>query len=620
MGEKTQGRLRPPFSLKDISRLILWLDGAPLYLLGIVLAAVNFAPYFILGEGCIIPTHDQLDETILSYVLSAKYLGTGTTLFPEMLGGIRASGLQPSAVLFLPLYRFLPVLNAFLIQYGIVFAGSFLGMYFCVRKLTSSSILSLASAGCFCMLPYQPVYGMTVAAAPIALWCFLCLKEGRRIVLSLVLLVFLGLTSHLVLIGYVLLGFWALGLLSLLFSGKKRLWPWIGFGVLLVAYILVNRALFGELLLGNGGYVSHREEMVTYALPFWDAVRDLFLQGTMHTESLHRYLILPILLLLSVSAAGCIRRKKITPGFIQALLGFLLLVGIAVFYGFCKWEPVVAFKNSCSGFLRYFQVERFYYLYPSGWYVEFAVCCSLFWRAGASSLFQESGLRGRLLSLAGQPITRFLLLCLLMIPTLREIKTHSYLYMNVNQINNGSGITGYISWESFYSEDLMAELEQAIGRDMSTYRVAHLGMSPAPALLHGFYTADGYSNNYPLAYKHRFRQVIARELSKNEATRLYFDEWGSRCYLFNASSGTAWMLGKNQNIVYEHLDLDTGALRDLGCEYLFSCGEIRNAQELGLSLMGCYETESSYWRVWLYQVSALAEGHQKIPPSSITLK
>ena len=107
MGEKTQGRLRPPFSLKDISRLILWLDGAPLYLLGIVLAAVNFAPYFILGEGCIIPTHDQLDETILSYVLSAKYLGTGTTLFPEMLGGIRASGLQPSAVLFLPLYRFL---------------------------------------------------------------------------------------------------------------------------------------------------------------------------------------------------------------------------------------------------------------------------------------------------------------------------------------------------------------------------------------------------------------------------------------------------------------------------------------------------------------------------------
>ena len=55
----------------------------------------------------------------------------------------------------------------------------------------------------------------------------------------------------------------------------------------------------------------------------------------------------------------------------------------------------------------------------------------------------------------------------------------------------------------------MQEIDDAIGRDKSTYRVAHLGISPAPALMHGFYTVDGYSNNYPLEYKHRFREVIA---------------------------------------------------------------------------------------------------------------
>lgn len=148
----------------------------------------------------------------------------------------------------------------------------------------------------------------------------------------------------------------------------------------------------------------------------------------------------------------------------------------------------------------------------------------------------------------------------------------------------------------------MQQLEDVIGRDMSDYRIAHLGICPAPALMHGFYTVDGYSNNYSLEYKHRFRQVIAEELKKNEGTRAYFDTWGSRCYLFNGATGNAWMLGKNLQIVYERLEFDMDALKDLNCEYLFSCGVIENAEELGLTLMGYYETESSYWGVWLYQL------------------
>jgi hypothetical protein len=202
------------------------------------------------------------------------------------------------------------------------------------------------------------------------------------------------------------------------------------------------------------------------------------------------------------------------------------------------------------------------------------------------------------------PFIRAVVLVLFLLPTLQLIKTNSYLYLNVNQINNGSGVTGYISWESYYAEELMGNLEEAIGRDMSSYRVAHLGMNPAPALMHGFYTVDGYSNNYSLEYKHQFRQVIARELTKNEETRLYFDEWGNRCYLFNGATGNAWLLGKQLEILYEKLEFDMEALKGLGCEYLFSCGEILNPGELGLSLMGYFETEESYWGVWLYEVSS----------------
>ena len=148
----------------------------------------------------------------------------------------------------------------------------------------------------------------------------------------------------------------------------------------------------------------------------------------------------------------------------------------------------------------------------------------------------------------------------------------------------------------------MQELDTAIGRDKSTYRVGHLGMNPAPAINHGFYTIDGYSSNYSVEYKHRFRKVIAKELDKSPATEVYFDLWGNRCYLFNSATGNAWMLGKKDHIVYENLELDMEALKDLECEYLFSCGEILNAEELGLKFMGYFETENSYWGVWLYQL------------------
>lgn len=179
---------------------------------------------------------------------------------------------------------------------------------------------------------------------------------------------------------------------------------------------------------------------------------------------------------------------------------------------------------------------------------------------------------------------------------------HSYFYRNVNQYNNGSGITGEISWESWYAEDLMRELDQAIGREKSTYRVAHLAISPAPALMYGFYTVDGYSNNYPLAYKHAFRKVIAAELDKNEETAVYFDKWGSRCYLFNSLTGNYWRAKKGSNIRLEGLEFDMDALKDLGCEYLFSGAEIVDAERMGLQSMGYFETETSYWGIWLYRL------------------
>lgn len=583
--------------IKYTEQLLYRLDRAPLWILGFMLVAINLAPCLVLGQGSVFPYHDQLDETILSYVLTGKYLGTGVKIFPEMMGGISASGMQPSAVLFVLLYRMLPVFAAFLTQWTIVLLSGFLGMYFCAKEITESSILATVSGGLFCMLPHMPIYGLSVAGVPILFCCFIWLYKEKKLLLSFLLLLYFGLTTHLVLIGYAVLGLWLPALVGMILKRKKnrrgRRWLWLGFGWLTVIYLVVNHALFSELLFGNSSYTSHREELVNQPMEFWSTVREVFFHSAQHAASLHKYLILPVLAILCIG--GFLYRKmdrEQRDRYLAAWGGMILLMFIAVFYGFCHWKPVVDLKNSQTGFLRYFQAERLYWLYPAGWYLEFILCVSLWWNAT---------MEGKL-KILNVPLLKLLVLVLVLLPTWQEVKVNSYLYMNVNQINNGSGITGYISWESYYAEDLMQILENVIDRDMDTYRIAHLGMSPAPALMHGFYTVDGYSNNYSMEYKHRFRQVISKELEKDEQTRLYFDQWGSRCYLFNGSTGSTWMLGKTKNIVYESLDFDMAALKALGCEYLFSCGEIKNADELGLSLRGYYETESSYWGVWLYEL------------------
>ena len=577
-----------------IDRMLYRLDCLPLWWIGIGMLAVVMLPHMTLGEGSIFTIHDQLDESLMNYVLTARH--AGETQIPEMMGGINAGGLQPSAVLFLLLYMVMPPFYAFLTSYGIIFLCAFIGMYLVVKELTGSSILAVVSAGCFCMLPFYPVYGLSQMGIPLVLYAFLCLYKQRRKAVALFGVLLFGLTSHLVYTGYVVLGFWLLAILVLFAdrrTGKGRLtgslrWVGSGFVELLCIYLVTNYSLFGEILLGRGGYVSHREEMVNGSMPFFKTVKTVFTEGAQHTDCYQGGLILPILVLLV--AGGFFYRKlseKAKKQYLTALGGLVLLGAVAVFYGVCKSGPVVQWKNSVSGFLHYFQMERFYWIYPAGWYLELAFAFSFWWTRG-----REAQGRGLLLGC--------LVLGAVVLPTADTILHNSYFYRNVNQINNGSEITGYISWESYYAEDLMAQLEDAIGRDMNSYRVAHLGISPAPALMHGFYTVDGYSNNYSLEYKHAFRKVIAGELDKNQETAVYFDKWGNRCYLFNSLTGTYWMLEKGSDVQYEGLDFDMEALAGLGCEYLFSGGEIVDAARMGLECLGYYETEDSYWGIWLY--------------------
>ncbi len=576
------------------NKIILFLDKAPLWIVGIGLYLIVFSLFFYMGEQTVFEIHDQLDETIMFYLLPARHLfERGADIFPEMLGGIQASAVQPADMLALPLYRYLPTITAFLIQYSYVFLLGFFGMYFCVRELTKSSILALGMGGLFCMIPSAPVHGLSVYGIPLIFYAYICLYKKKNIIISLVLVAVFGFTSHLVYTGYVVLGFCLLAVFILLLRKEECKWLSIGFLELLCINLFTNRGLITELLFHNASYISHREESIKYGMPFWDGVKECFVNSAQHGYSYHKYLIVPIILLL---AAGCFRRKnkEIRVVHNMALMGFGLLILIALFYGLCNSQIAADFRNNISGFLRYFQIECFYWIYPAGWYIEFALAFAVLW--------MDNGLENAEKP-TWIPTLSLIVMVVILIPTMGLIMSNSNYYRHLYQMKYGTNRTGHITWEKYYAEDLMEELEQAIGKDMSTYRVAHLGISPTPALVHGFYTVDGYSNNYSLDYKHRFREVIAEEIEQIEETRIYFDDWGNRCYLFNSFIGTYYRMPKNSGVTFQGLQFDMDSLKELDCEYIFSGAEILDAERMGLDFLGYYETENSYWGIWLYELN-----------------
>ena len=164
-----------------------------------------------------------------------------------------------------------------------------------------------------------------------------------------------------------------------------------------------------------------------------------------------------------------------------------------------------------------------------------------------------------------------------------------------------------ISWSDYLALGVMDQVEALIledqGLEKSQYKVASLGIDPSAALYHGFYCVDGYSNNYDVEYKHAFRKVIAPELERNAWLKKYFDEWGNRCYLFsnelpgyyNIEKGSFW---------YSDLQIDTAALKGLGCDYILSAAYVVNAQEIGLELLQeeAVATPESYYQIYIYKI------------------
>ena len=164
---------------------------------------------------------------------------------------------------------------------------------------------------------------------------------------------------------------------------------------------------------------------------------------------------------------------------------------------------------------------------------------------------------------------------------------------------------GMMSFSDYYAIGVLEQvrdfLEEQTGMRQEEYRVVSLGIDPAAAYYHGFYCLDGYSNNYSLAHKQAFREVLRPELEKSEYLRVLFDEWGNRCYLFSSECPGYYTIEKH-GFFFQNYQLNAAALQDMGCDWILSAAYIGNAESQGLVLMNeaPFETKDSYYGIYVY--------------------
>jgi len=519
--------------------------------LPLVIIALYFTPFFILGENAAVPTHDNIDSNLvweLILLRSGEMFGPLDATVPQMLGGIPRNCFVSEFSATHLFFAVLPPFYAYVAHMIAMHTAAFFGMYLLLsRHVTPNPLIAPGVALAFALLPFWPFGGLSIAGLPLVLYAFLNIRKHESIPAGFLILAVVPFYSwfvysyafFLAVIGAV----WAYDLVRTRQPNYTFLLAIVFMGAV---FCLVEYRMIYSIFL-DPGYVSHRTEFV-FRIPTIAAAAesslDLFLSGQDNTYAFQWVAIIPALVFAGVMAVW---RRIVSEGrLLIALLVFIALTSL--FYGFATLLPL----PDISGF----QFNRMMWLNPLAWYLIFAVSLAIIWKS-----HRYGG---------------YLAVILLVVQAgfLFSVPGNDVIQAGGTGLLNAEGV----SFRSFYSPALYAKIRDDVGRPQDSYRVGCIGIEPAVVQYNGFYTIDGYLINYPLEYKHRFRTLIENELARNGNRQVYFDRWGSRCYVFTAEKGrTIYRLNLNES-AYGTLDLD----------YIFSASEIKNYRENNLSLVGEY--------------------------------
>lgn len=477
------------------------------YLLLAVAAFLIFYLPFLFGPShTYIRIHDNLDGEAVYNTVTGIFFFHPAEAKHLLLGGNLPIYLVPRLDWPISLLHLIPDrFLAYTLNDLIVRIVAFFGMFCLSRRVGIEQFAALLASLLFAFSITLTAFGLSVAAIPAVVYLVQEASERNLRLGHYILLFLLGWNSSLVLSGVFLLV--ALPFLRRMFFGKAD-HNWLpayscyALGLALGAGGLLYALFAGPRLHRDAWILSGYDTLASVRKFFWNQFSPGF------WDFYHVSTPLVVLYLSVVIAALITRSKKV-----WSTVAAILLVNLI--YAVVQFDPVAQLRTRIGGLIKTFQFDRFYFL------ASFLIIIG--WVLAMSA----AGVRLRRVLITA--IVVQLLATFALTPHLRTPMAH---------------LLGKGNIPSF-SEHAKADDYRLIRNVIGEAPTISVGLDPMAALTNNVSVVDGEYNVYPLSYKARFREIIARQLESGQPysdnwgsglrianPQSYFDNWGSRLYTF----------------------------------------------------------------------------------------
>ena len=552
---------------------------------GICTVLLSLFPMLVLGEDAYILIHDNLDSEFLYRILTSRenVIFNNSASIDQVMNGLPRTAFLSGFSVISGLFYFFKPIYAYLINEVIIHSVAFIGMflllrdYFLKEKTVPTILIILGASLCFSFIPFYSIHGLTVPGQPLLLYAFLNLLYSKSTWTNwLIIIIFPFYSSFALSFIFISTILFIIGIYFYVFLKIKNPNYLIGLIIFSILYILIENCIIWSFLnINNSGFVSHRIE---YTFPgVIKSIKSLcyFLIETQYHTGFMYICLISLTLIISF----CIKR-----GF-QKIETFLLVTLLFVMGLTLLYTVIISQWGMNFPIFKQFNFGRFYFLLPTIWILLFAVSLNnIFIKTKTinHTFYRKSLNVFIIVTLISQSI--------IILGFNKQFKNSIYSIL-------GKAISEP-TYRQFFASNVFSEIDDYISLPKNSYRVMSIGIHPSVAQYNGFYTLDSYQNNYKLTYKHKFRQIIEKELEKDSTILNYFDSFGSRCYAYvngGLDYNKFYRLRRDEidNGEIKSLYFNWSIFKEMGGEYIFSSVKIADYEQLGLSFVKEFSSPES---------------------------
>ncbi len=563
---------------------------------------------------------DNLDSNIVwNKILasSGKIFAPNHEIIPNMMSGLPRSSYGSEFDIILWLYYLFSPPIAYAINEAIIHivaflsAIIFLNRYMIIIPSSNNTMILYVTSLFFALLPFWSGAGVTIAILPLVTYSLLNIKFDRDTKWDWLILILLPLYSSLILffVFYIIMAS-----LWLLYDAIKH--RGVNIKLLLALSLMSILFLLSQYrvliaMFFDSGFISHRTEFsVFFQKSMLDSYRQthfFFLNGHLdHLFGTQMPYVIPIVLISMLMSIS----KKVYSANESMIIWVLITISFAV--GF--WQHSLAQLYTLSILIVYVSIIYLftdkYRIFILLFMLQFLLAFFIYFEFYEG--FRDLASNFPLLKVFNisrlsflQPLIWLILLMFSLSILNQKLKyaTPFILIFMVLQVHHSIDLRffkdtpskKYSTFSQYYAPELLNKVKKAIPEDIEDIRVVSFGIEPAVSLYNNFYTIDGYSTNYPLEYKHKFKSII-------EGYTPYdvYEKWGSKVYITSLNSALNNYL--KDMIVHKQL-FSTNALCKLNTKYIISGYKLDITKYKNLTYIDSFYGDKDSWDITLYKLN-----------------